>query len=766
MPSRIRFRTLALVLALYACGYALAIAQPEAASKPQAAAQPDAAKQPAPGATEAPEESPLLVEPKTPSEFFDAAVLTDRLYRPTLAKRYLEKLLQSNPSDDVLIELRNKYGPAVFLHLADEQALKPVGTQLLEKVTSALRKHEEDPAFLDSLIAGLQGGPEERDTSVQMLTNIGPTAVPRILKHLSALKPGEEPGILVQALAQMGPQVVPVLCGALESTNDAIRNAAIQALGLMGSKPAVPYLLEPAFDGKQPAGIRAAARTALARILDVPTEKGDGVSSFGAATQLKKQARDGLTNRIVWPTSEGKTDLWIWNEETKSIVRNRLSPEAASIYTGLRFAQQAMALDPEDRDAQVLFLALDFAWDAQEAKEARGDRAATPHPLGPGSPQNLALSAGPDVASRTLALGLATNNSAVEIGALHALAAVGARSEIYGSHSTRSPLLTALNDPSTEVQYAAAVAILRSNPETPFRGAQRVVEVLTRAITGTQTPFAVVIDTNREEGNQMAGLLNQIGFETIATSTGREGFELAVRQSNVVLVAVQANAIRWPLSQIVANLRADARSAQIPILVFGPEAVRYQIRGLLSHYPPIQFMVESATPQNIEVQVGGYLKQALALAAPPANRVERVTEATSWLASIARENRTRVFNLDIAESALMLVSTDRANYANALAALSAIPTANVQQHFEQLAIGQRLDPAIREMAARYLVAHIEHHGLLLTAAQVKQLETAWRAAPSPEMESALAAVVGALKPNARRVSSRFQELTSPARQTP
>ncbi len=46
-------------------------------------------------------------------------------------------------------------------------------------------------------------------------------------------------------------------------------------------------------------------------------------------------------------------------------------PQAASIYTGLRFAQQAMALDPEDRDAQILFLALDFAWDAQEAKEAR-----------------------------------------------------------------------------------------------------------------------------------------------------------------------------------------------------------------------------------------------------------------------------------------------------------------------------------------------------------------------------------------------------------
>ena len=90
-------------------------------------------------------------------------------------------------------------------------------------------------------------------------------------------------------------------------------------------------------------------------------------------------------------------------------------------------------------------------------------------------------------------------NPAVEIGALHALAAVGAREELYGSRRSRSPLLAALNDPNPEVQYAAAVAILRSNPEMPFRGAQRVVEVLTRAISGTPSPLAVVIDTNREQ---------------------------------------------------------------------------------------------------------------------------------------------------------------------------------------------------------------------------------------------------------------------------
>jgi hypothetical protein len=112
----VRIRTSVLILALFAGGYALA--QPEAskaprapAGKPAGPANPPTAAPAGPEAAVA-EESPLLIEPKTPVELFDAAVLCDRLYRPVLAKRYLDKFLQSNPSDDVLLTLRDKYGPA------------------------------------------------------------------------------------------------------------------------------------------------------------------------------------------------------------------------------------------------------------------------------------------------------------------------------------------------------------------------------------------------------------------------------------------------------------------------------------------------------------------------------------------------------------------------------------------------------------------------------------------------------------------------------
>ena len=153
MP-RVKFRlwAVALLLALFAGMYAVAIAQ-QAPKKSAPKAAPPPPPAPAP-------ESPLLVEPKTPSELFDAAILTDGLNRSALAKRYLEKLLQANPSDEVLLDLRTTHGPAIFIHLANNPDLRPASSELLDRVTAIFKKHGEDPLFIDTLIRGVQAPPK------------------------------------------------------------------------------------------------------------------------------------------------------------------------------------------------------------------------------------------------------------------------------------------------------------------------------------------------------------------------------------------------------------------------------------------------------------------------------------------------------------------------------------------------------------------------------------------------------------------------------
>ncbi len=109
-------------------------------------------------------------------------------------------------------------------------------------------------------------------------------------------------------------------------------------------------------------------------------------------------------------------------------------------------------------------------------------------------------------------------------------------------------------------------------------------------------------------------------------------------------MAVQVNVIRWPLSQTISNLRADARTAQIPIPdLWVRNRCGRKWPEALTHYPQIDYLAESVTEASVESQVGPFLKRALALAETPANREQRIADATAWLAQIARSNRARRF---------------------------------------------------------------------------------------------------------------------------
>jgi hypothetical protein len=114
----------------------------------------------------------------------------------------------------------------------------------------------------------------------------------------------------------------------------------------------------------------------------------------------------------------------------------------------------------------------------------------------------------------------------------------------------------------------------------------------------------------------------------------------------------------------------------------------------------------------------------------------------------------------------MSLSTQQQTSANALAALAAIPRGAVQKHFAQVASVDRFDSAIRVNAAHELAAHIQRFGLLLSGSEVARLEAAWHDANNPELATALSIAVGTLKPNAKRVANRLEQITVPGAPVP
>ncbi len=320
------------------------------------------------------------------------------------------------------------------------------------------------------------------------------------------------------------------------------------------------------------------------------------------------------------------------------------------------------------------------------------------------------------------------------------------------------------NYPDPRVQFAAAVTVLQLDPDREFSGSGRVVETLTRALGDSGGPAVLVIDPNSQRANNVAGLFQQLGFrgQPITRLTGQEGFKAAVQRNDVEVVAIQANVTNWDLSQTIANFRADARTASLPILIFGPEWAEAGVQGVLKRTPLTGFFRESLTLDYFREQVEPFLNGLQSEPLSPEERAAQASAAAYWLAHITSSHRTDIFDIASAEEALSQSIENPDIAVNALQALAAIPTKTAQRRLEAVAVNAVYPIPLRELAAIQLAFHIQRHSLLLTTDQVREIQAAVPNAGNPQLASALASVIGSLKPTPRTIGAQLQQFPIPS----
>jgi HEAT repeat protein len=706
------------------------------------------------------EPSPLLVEPKTPEESFGAALLMVDLARLDLALKYLEQFESSSPDDAMLMKMRDKHGTGEFLKMARIKQLQPLSDQILERLNAASRKQSEDPAFVDGLIARVVKDSVQRELAIIELRNAGPRAVPQVIRQMSRPEMAGHQDALVFALIRMGRQIVPPLLGALDSPQERVRAAVIGILATLEAKEAVPHLWFPAFSEEQPLGVRVAANQALAKLLTGNAERTDRLSSVAASNELRRLARLLFEDPALLPQDEdGRVTIWGWDEAGQTIAAQTHAPPIAAMLMSTRFAGQSLALSPEQPGPQRQYLAsllglevLQKGWDKPR------------EPL-PGTAMYLATTAGEETVSSVLADALLANQPATAVAALEVLAQIGTREQLLGQTGLKSPVLAALNSPDSRVQFAAAVAVLRIEPRNGFANSSRVVSVLSRALTDPGKSRAIVIDADSSRGSQAAGYLGDVGYEAIVTTTGRDGFERSANSAGVEVIVVHANCIRWDLTQTLANFRADARTAALPIVIYGTEENRSSLVRLVNRSKPALFIAESSTASDF---VRHFKPFAMAWKSPALSDQERAQQkgaAAYWLSSLATTRGNQVFDVTAAEKELLLVAEDQDVGTNALTALSGIATGASQRRMASIAVNSQLEPALRQVAASQLAFHIQRYGLLLTKDDVIGVNAAWVATENPVVKSALAGVMGVLRPNATLVGERLRQFPSPTGKT-
>ena len=737
-PVRTRTRSLFLLAACVAAWLPPSVEAQPAASSPAAAP------------------SPLLSEPTTADALFDAVVLMVDLARPELARLYMQNLLDANPDDVALLAMRDKHGPSVFLRLANLESLQPGSVTLLSRMNSAFARFAGDTTRIDGLIGELSGSPSVRDAAILQLRSGGALVVPRLIEAIGDVEDDGTRELLVYTLTRLGSDVVPPLLGVLESRDANLRTTALEVLGRIGTRQTAVRLWHFAVDSGQPPGVRVAAAEAVSRLTLGTWRRASDLSRDSALRALEQGARLRLAGGGRGVANEdGRVVAWNYDNTANLLQSTLADVDDVALHVGSRLAQQALSLSPENRRLQALVVSLVLT----------RSRMRTPWteslPRGEGTAFDAALLAGGLVVSESLRDALASGLATTAAAALEVMRSLANRHDLHDRGGRSAPLTAALNYPDARVQFTAAMVIVETDPDGSFRGASRVVQVLARALESTDTPRAVVSGPKPERVSALAGLVSQSGFETQITSSGRDAFRVAAERGDVQLVVLDANVIRWSLSETVANLRADARTAGIPIAVVGDAMRIAAVERMILRDPLMVYIQRPANVKGLRAQLDPFLRGLATEPLSAAERGELQRASVDLLVYLADGRRSSVFDLRPAEAGLHAAIQVPELSNGAVYALAAIATTTAQDRLSSTLLQPDLAAGTRERSAALLAFHIQKHGVLLNKARVEQLRTAHAEESLPGVKSSLAAVLGALGPSASRIGRSLRAIRLP-----
>jgi hypothetical protein len=225
----------------------------------------------------------------------------------------------------------------------------------------------------------------------------------------------------------------------------------------------------------------------------------------------------------------------------------------------------------------------------------------------------------------------------------------------------------------------------------------------------------------------------------------------------VELIVLHPNIIRWALSETLANLRADSRTAGIPIVIHSPGRIMPQMQSQAGRYTQISLATLSGNTRDFEGQIQPVLRMLRSPEMNPADRARQRAAAVQWLAHIAQGRRTKIFDISGAEESLGEALLDPQLAPAALEALSELASQEAQVRMAQLALDRQAAPELRSDAALTLAFHLQRFGLLLPRSTIDSLHKGWRSDDTPAaVRTALGSVIGSLEPDAALVGKRLR----------
>ncbi len=214
----------------------------------------------------------------------------------------------------------------------------------------------------------------------------------------------------------------------------------------------------------------------------------------------------------------------------------------------------------------------------------------------------------------------------------------------------------------------------------------------------------------------------------------------------------------WRLHDVLSNLKADARTASLPVYVVAPRTLEADLLSLPRRFPGVKWIVTPTTSQLLDQQL------TIAGRPLPVSAAERsgyAREAAGLLAQIAARPNSP-FEPDLAQIEPILaiaLNTPGPDLATT-AVLGDVPAPNAQRGLADVLIDASHPGPLRLSAATQLAKSVQRFGPLLAADQESKIVFAFDRETDPALRTALGAVIGALRPKSAPAGLRLRGAAS------
>lgn len=703
-----------------------------------------------------------------------AAILQLRNIRPWIAvprfdeKTYLhqiERMEKAREDPEKIVKLKAELEKSKKAHeeaiAFNMQAYKDVD-DLIGQVSSAIRKTLGDAERIKKFVKNLTVGPEEKSFAMKELYRSGGAVAPFLIEEYRSADTTERPHI-IDAMRQLPTEILPALAASLDSDDTDLKLDVIDVIRKRAAVDLVPQLWFPSASEAQPPRVRDAALSTLSYLRDTPAAK-----LPAAKVALTREAERYYRHDVSFANPQAVT-VWRWTGRT--VAATTMPATRAEEYYGLRFASQALTLDPAYKPAQISLLSL--------ALDKGYEQVGVAQPLAMTYPavHDLLATVNPNLVTAVLERALSERRFHVILGAVRALGEFAEASTTRPRASGEPVLVRALNYPDKRVQMAAAEAILRMPGTPPGQAVGRVMDIL-RRVVATEGPVAktagkvLVGYFVPQQAQDVAAAVTKAGFEAVTVHTGRDVLRRLQQTADIDLILIDAVLPDPGLHSLLGQLRADQNSARLPLLIAATPNREDALRRYVERYGNVTVVPSALATDAKELEIA--LKAKIAdPAAAPLSEAEAREYAEKAIRFLGRMGRGELAGYDIrvaAEAILVAAQSARFSPEGQIAALEAasfLSGSRPQTVLANAVIDPRRQPLLRVVAADLLTRHIQKNSALLTRSQVQTLEATFTQADlDPGVKSRVAVVLGALRPDARITGERLRGFRPVAPQPP